>query len=228
MKYLIAIISLFTVLGIGLFLWQNNQSSMSAPDGVANESRAPTTQPPTVAPEGNSEYRSAQEAQREAQSKAKREAERRYEQEAAEREAERIAQQASPPEVQPPAPQKPAPQTPAPQRPPGKLPPTSKPVTEKPNVEVRRYPTMESPAKITVDQAFTTMVSLTEVQLTETVEILQGQSDELGRLKLNLPAQTQPWEIDVVLSASGFDFVSPNKGKYFYPRPEIPHRPCSN
>jgi hypothetical protein len=85
-------------------------------------------------------------------------------------------------------------------------------------VEVKRFPTMESPDHVKVDQSFTAMISLTETLITKSVEIVQGQVDEEGRLKLKLPEQQQPWEIDVVLSASGFDFISANKGKIFLPK----------
>tara|TARA_R110002072_G_scaffold12295_1_gene53541 strand:+ start:7838 stop:9790 length:1953 start_codon:yes stop_codon:yes gene_type:complete len=86
-------------------------------------------------------------------------------------------------------------------------------------IEVRRYPTIEAPSQVAVDASISVMISLTEMLITPEVDVIQGQTDQQGRLKLQLPEQDdKPWEIDVVLSASGFDFSSPNKSKILLPK----------
>ena len=86
-------------------------------------------------------------------------------------------------------------------------------------VEVLRYPTMEAPDQVKAGESLAVMVSLTESLITQSVEIISGKTDGEGRLSLDLPEQAdKPWEIDVVLSASGFEFSSPNKGKIFLPK----------
>ena len=72
---------------------------------------------------------------------------------------------------------------------------------------VERYPTMECPDQVKVDQEFALMVSLTEDQITPEVKIKSGQATPDGALSMQLPESTEGWQIDVVLSAPGFSFV---------------------
>jgi hypothetical protein len=72
---------------------------------------------------------------------------------------------------------------------------------------VERYPTMECPDQVNVNQEFALMVSLTEDQITPDVKIKSGQATPEGALSLQLPKSSKGWAIDVVLSAPGFTFV---------------------
>ena len=72
---------------------------------------------------------------------------------------------------------------------------------------VERYPTMECPDPVKMDQEFALMVSLTEDQITPDVKIKSGQTTPEGSLSLQLPKNSKGWNIDVILSAPGFTFV---------------------
>lgn len=88
------------------------------------------------------------------------------------------------------------------------------------NENLKRFPTIESPNEVKVGDSVTVLISLTEEQLTPTVKVTQGKTDTEGRLKLSLPKQdnNKDWPIDVVLSASGFTFNSPNKATIYLPK----------
>jgi hypothetical protein len=120
--------------------------------------------------------------------------------------------------------QRPAPR-PVPKRAPKPTPPPPPLATAKPPVsemtEVSRYPAIESPDQATVGESITVMVSLAESNLTPEVVITQGKQDEAGRLLLalpELPDKQDEWSIDVVLSASGFNFSTPNRMKIRLPQ----------
>ncbi|RDH81574.1 MAG: hypothetical protein DIZ80_15985 [endosymbiont of Galathealinum brachiosum] len=85
---------------------------------------------------------------------------------------------------------------------------------------IKRFPTIESPDEVLSGDSISVLISLTEDLITPTVKITQGNADTKGRLKLSLPAQPEDtnWEIDVVLSASGFTFNSPNKATIILPK----------
>jgi hypothetical protein len=72
-------------------------------------------------------------------------------------------------------------------------------------VEIARYPTVETQERVISGQEFTVQVSLTETQITADVTIAQGEMTEAGRLALSLP-DLDRWEIEVALSAEGFQF----------------------
>lgn len=84
-------------------------------------------------------------------------------------------------------------------------------------VEITRYPTMETQEQVVPGQEFTVQVSLTEEQITPDVTITQGKTTETGELALSLPALDQ-WEIEIALSAEGFQFRNnQNTGKITLP-----------
>lgn len=87
-------------------------------------------------------------------------------------------------------------------------------------VEVKRFPTIESPDEVKSGEGVTVMISLTEELITPMVKVTQGKTDADGKLELSLPKQVddQDWEIDVVLSASGFSFDGPNKATIYLPK----------
>lgn len=92
---------------------------------------------------------------------------------------------------------------------------------------LERYPSVEGQSEVEVAQTFSVQVSLTEDQITPEVIIKQGQQTSDGKLGMTLPQQTARvvgtqlvWDIDVVLSAPGFELkgadrqniVLPSKG----------------
>ncbi len=74
---------------------------------------------------------------------------------------------------------------------------------------VKRFPTMEAPSEVAPGTAFAVQVSLTELQLSPDVQIRSGKISEDGRLELNLSekAEDQTWQLQVALSAPGFEVI---------------------
>jgi hypothetical protein len=73
---------------------------------------------------------------------------------------------------------------------------------------VERYPMLDSPDSVAVDQEFAIQVSLTEQQQTPDAKIMNGAATADGKLVLALPAtQDNSWKLDVVLSAPGLQFT---------------------
>jgi hypothetical protein len=75
-----------------------------------------------------------------------------------------------------------------------------------PEGTVARYPTVEAPPSVASGVEFVVMVSLSTAQITPEVSIESGQSTADGQIVMQLPEERTSWELDVVLSAPGFDF----------------------
>jgi hypothetical protein len=73
-------------------------------------------------------------------------------------------------------------------------------------MEAQRYPTIESPDAVTVNQKFSVQVALTKDLETPESKVVAGPTTEEGKLELNLPNQNS-WQIEVVLSAIGFSIL---------------------
>lgn len=87
------------------------------------------------------------------------------------------------------------------------------PVAES-DYKLLRYPTIEAPEKVSVDQDIMVMVSLTEKLISPEVNIgsvndTMAKKTAEGSLELNLPEEDE-WKIDVVLNASGFNIADGN------------------
>ncbi len=85
--------------------------------------------------------------------------------------------------------------------------------------DVQRYPLIDAPDRVRVGQEFAVEVSLTEQQIATSTRIVGGRATPEGRLAMQLPALADNWKIDVVLSATGFDFTRANNtGSFVLPR----------
>lgn len=90
---------------------------------------------------------------------------------------------------------------------------------------ISRYPAIESPEEIKVDQEFAVQVFLTEDIIIPGVEIKSINKEsakitEKGQLELELPAQkeSEKWKIDVILAAPGFKFLKSNVSFLILPK----------
>lgn len=87
--------------------------------------------------------------------------------------------------------------------------PAAKPTrTQHASTTVDRYPTMECPSEVAVDQQFALQISLTKNLITPEVGVESGKTTKDKQLSLNLPdnSNQRSWKMDVVLSASDFLF----------------------
>lgn len=67
-----------------------------------------------------------------------------------------------------------------------------------------RYPNLDAPHEVVVEQPFAAVVSLTRDAPSEGTVVVQGETTSEGGLILRLPADQVAWTLDVVLSAPGF------------------------
>jgi hypothetical protein len=80
-------------------------------------------------------------------------------------------------------------------------------------IQVRRYPNLEAPDRVSMGQSFSLQVSLTMEPLSSAAQIQPGYGSRIdteGRLSMTLPARPDgsPWPIDVVLTAADFDIAN--------------------
>jgi CHAT domain len=74
------------------------------------------------------------------------------------------------------------------------------------NERVERYPMLDAPDEVALEQEFLIQVSLTEQQLTPDVQILNGEAN--GKVAFSLPrTPDNSWPIEVVLMAPGLEFT---------------------
>jgi hypothetical protein len=73
---------------------------------------------------------------------------------------------------------------------------------------LERYATVEAPHEVAPTTEFSLQVSLTEQLITPEVEAIHGSAKPKGPLALTFDPKTKsdPWQLDVVVSGSGFDF----------------------
>lgn len=96
---------------------------------------------------------------------------------------------------------------------------------------LERFATLESPRLVTGGEDFAVQVALTVSQITQDVTVLDGQGSQPGMVQIDPPAQSDPraspggtqpgsgWAVDIVLSATGFDFPGgTNMGRIHVPR----------
>lgn len=90
---------------------------------------------------------------------------------------------------------------------------------------LERYPSIETRARVVPGQAFSVQVSLTEDQITPEVVIKQGSQVQPGKLGLSLDERSARrlnnelvWDLDVVLSAPGFDLQGADRQTISLPR----------
>ncbi len=72
---------------------------------------------------------------------------------------------------------------------------------------VERFPTVEGPESVDAGSEFALQVSLTETKITPDVQVKAGQTTAEGKLKLELDPPGGPWELDVAVTAPGFDLL---------------------
>jgi CHAT domain len=79
-------------------------------------------------------------------------------------------------------------------------------VPQQQNERVERYPMLDAPDEVALEQDFLIQVSLTEQQLTPDVQILNGEAN--GKVAFSLPhTPDNSWPIEVVLMAPGLEFT---------------------
>jgi Caspase domain/CHAT domain len=72
---------------------------------------------------------------------------------------------------------------------------------------IERYPNIEAPDSIVADEEFAVQISLTAAQLAEGTRIVSGGQND-GKVIVNMNAAEDEWEIEVDLTAPGFDLRS--------------------
>ncbi|MBI5611387.1 MAG: hypothetical protein HY902_21120, partial [Deltaproteobacteria bacterium] len=72
---------------------------------------------------------------------------------------------------------------------------------------VERFPTVEGPESVDAGSEFALQVSLTETKITPDVQVKAGQVTAEGKLQLQLDPPGGPWELDVAVTAPGFDLL---------------------
>ena len=79
-------------------------------------------------------------------------------------------------------------------------------VPQQQNQRVERYPMLDAPDEVALEQEFLIQVSLTEQQLTPDVQILNGEAND--KVAFSLPrTPDNSWPIEVVLMAPGLEFT---------------------
>jgi len=87
-----------------------------------------------------------------------------------------------------------------------------------PPASLERYPSVETQERVAVGKEFSVVFSLTEEQLTPEARVVQGEVTEAGKLRMELPGDAGPWDLDVVLLARGFSLRGPDAASIRLPR----------
>ena len=88
-------------------------------------------------------------------------------------------------------------------------------------ITIERYPTIECFSQVNVGKEFNVQISLTEGLITPQVKINPSPDATVtkkGQLAVSLSDDQDRWELEVVLSAPAFDFLSPDSAKIILPR----------
>jgi hypothetical protein len=88
----------------------------------------------------------------------------------------------------------------------------------KSETKVERYPNLEAPDTIAANQNFAVQVSLTGTPLSLETKIIAGNENE-GRVVVDIPPSEDAWQIEVDLTAPGFDFQSGSSNSQFITLP---------